>query len=211
MWGPQPPPWLPDAGLWARAASLPAGPPHLAAAAGVGGRAFAAGRPHWQGPLVPGCGEAALRRLPAARRPPPPWLHRPSPSAALSPPVSPSSLTSFCRLSESLVLSSVRPLCGPRGSFCTSFRSFWHLSGSLSPLSWDWSWLPWAPVELLGPWGGIPGRGDPEPQAWGRALACSVPGWRLGWVCWLPTAPEAPCCIHVAHPHPPESLGPSGT
>ena len=62
-------PGLPDAGLWAREASLRAGPPHLAAAAGVGGRAFAAGMPHWQGPLVPGCGEAVLRCLLAARSP----------------------------------------------------------------------------------------------------------------------------------------------
>ena len=71
----------------------------------------------------------AAGRQPSGVCPPPPWLHRLSPSAALSPPASPSPLTSFCRLSESrpLVLSSLRPLCGPRGSFCVSLWFFSHL------------------------------------------------------------------------------------
>lgn len=85
------------------------------------------------------CGDAPLAGAPGARlrggsppasahRPSPPWLHRLSPSAALSH-VSPSPLTSFCRLSQSrpLVLSSLRPLCGLRGSFCVSLWSFSHL------------------------------------------------------------------------------------
>lgn len=208
VWGPQPAPGCrtPGFGLEQRLCGLAATP----------GRRCRCGWPSLR------CGDAPLAGVPGARLrggsppvsarcPQPPWLHRLSPSAALSP-ESPSSLTSFCRLSESRppVLSSLRPLCGPRVSFCVSLRSFSHLSGSLSPLSWVWPWLPWAPVELLGSWGGIPGMGDPEPWAWGRALKCSGTGWRLGWVCWLPTPLEAPCCPWPT-PHHPASLGPSGT
>lgn len=207
MWGPQP-------ALGCRTPGF-----------GLEQRLYGLARYTWP-PLQVWVAEPSLRGCPTGRGPwcqaagrqpsgicPPPVAPLAPPPVSISRPLSCVSITSHLFLS-SLSISPSSSVIPPSSLWPARFFLRLPLvflaSGSLSPLSWDWSWLPWAPVELLGSWGGIPGRGDLEPRGWGRALTCSGTGWRLGWVCWLPTALEAPCCTWPT-PHSPESLGPSGT